>query len=105
MRKSCGAFVCVFLALVWSPACGDDAEEARQNCSRMLDAFAKAWERCGRASYEDALSELEPQFSCDDAESSSSGRSDRCVRAVDALSCPAVEAGTIPDVCTESISD
>lgn len=83
-------------------ACGDGV--ASDDCERIADAYAKSWQRCMRASYDDAKKTWDSALSCDKAKTSDSSKVDACVSALGTLDCSSVTGGSSPAPCQGALS-
>ena len=81
--------------------CGSDATG---DCEKLADAYARAWQRCMRGTYDSAKKIWDDALMCGKASSSNGGKVDACVSALDALDCTAVTNGTSPAACSDSVS-
>jgi hypothetical protein len=98
----------VAFAALLAVSCGGSSQEqqtaqAQSGCEGIVDAFAKAWERCGRESYQNARDFWSEALDCQSVTSADSVRVDQCVSALDAQACSAVESNTQPDACTGAL--
>ena len=97
-------FVASVVALSSLSACGGGnegapKEEAQDSCYLVVDAFARAWDRCGRRPYPEAYDLFMTAFPCDDVEGADADAVDACLSDVDAIDCAAVQSGATPDSC------
>jgi hypothetical protein len=91
--------LCAGLVLMAASCGGGGGSAAEAQCSSIVDAFARAWERCGRQTYDDAHAIFSDAFECETATAHDPEGVQQCVSDVDALSCAVVESGGSPASC------
>ena len=100
-NSRCNGFVPIILgAFLMLNACGDEAGDARSACDSVAEAWARAWDRCDRDSYDRALDLFTTQLGCGEVDELK-GNPDRCVNALDDLNCAQVDSGSNPGSCQE----
>ncbi|HEX4338534.1 MAG TPA: hypothetical protein VH062_21665 [Polyangiaceae bacterium] len=95
------AVVIVLSTLLASVACGSG--DAENDCDKVVDAYAHAWQRCMRETYDEAKKTFSDALMCGKASSSNSAQVDTCVSALDAQDCAAVTNNTVPTACNDTI--
>ena len=90
----------IVLALGFAYGCGSDPTE---DCGKLIDAFAHAWERCGRTTYDAAKKDFSMALPCDQVKDSNADAVDQCVNDLNALNGAACDAvknkGQFPTSC------
>ena len=96
----------VAIALLIAIGCGgeDEATPAESACDKLVDAFASAWERCGRESYDGAQKFWADALDCGSIESFDAAAVDECAADVGALSCAAVQDPASPNSCARALA-
>ena len=82
---------------------GDDAAAAESACLDIAEAYARAWERCGRDTYENAYDAWKDALICDTVEVHDGAKVNDCVDDLAAQSCAAVETNASPPSCTNAL--
>ena len=95
----------ITLALGFGYGCGSDPGD---DCGKLVEAFARAWERCGRTTYDSAKKTFGMALPCDKVKDSNADQVDQCVNDLNALNGPACDAvkatGNTPPSCTGALS-
>jgi hypothetical protein len=92
----------VIVTLGAALGCGDGG--ATDDCEKVADAYAKSWQRCMRASYDDAKKTWDTALSCGKVKASKTSQVDACVSALNTLDCASVTGGTSPAPCQGALS-
>jgi hypothetical protein len=98
MSASALWFVVTLTAFFSGIGCGGGAAES--DCDKLVDAYARAWQRCGRATYDDAKKTWSDALMCSKASSSNSGQVDMCANALATFDCTAITNGNSPSQCS-----
>ena len=100
-----GKGLAIVLALGFAYGCGSDPAD---DCGKLVEAFARAWERCGRGTYDAAKMNFSSALPCDQVKDSNATQVDQCVNDLNALngaSCDTVKKnGTFPTSCMGALS-
>ncbi len=85
--------------LVWLlAACSSGGSSPPSACDAIVEELASSWERCKRSTYEAAYDSFAEAFECDRLGPSGTDPQP-CLEAIDALTCPMVSGGVIPQSC------
>jgi hypothetical protein len=102
---SYGRGLAIALALGFAYGCGSDPGD---DCGQLVEAFARAWERCGRNTYDEAKKNFSMAFPCSTVKDSNPDQVDACVHDLNALNgaaCDAVKSGgSFPASCMGALS-
>jgi hypothetical protein len=91
-----------FSSLLVATGCGGDESEAetRTNaCLTIVDAYASAWDRCGKDTYENANEILVEAMQCDEVREYDAAEVDQCISELEDMSCTSVNISTVPHSC------
>ncbi len=91
--------VLLVASLGFTAACGDDA--STDDCARVVDAFARSWDRCKFTSYDSAEKSWSKALSCGSAKGWDGSTVNACVNALNALDCGSVPSS--PASCTKIV--
>ena len=95
----------ITLALGLAYGCGNDPAD---DCAQLLDAFARAWERCGRKSYDAAKKDFTNALPCSTVKNSNPDLVEQCENDLNNLNgaaCDSVKnGGTFPASCMGALA-
>ena len=97
MRPSTARAVLLIGSAFVAFAC--DNGSASDACDQVVDAFAHAWQRCGRGTYEDQKAKFASAFNCPATKDYDEDKVNQCVSALNSLDCNAVKNGVSPGAC------
>ncbi len=99
-NRMCRSTTCALVLLtsvLFAFACSDGS--ATDACDQVVDAFARAWSRCGRGTYEELKANFATAFNCPATKNFDQDKVNQCVSTLNALDCSAVMSGTSPGAC------
>jgi hypothetical protein len=99
-----GKGLAIALGLGFAYGCGSSPAD---DCGKLVEAFARAWERCGRGTYDSAKKNFSTALPCNQVKDSNADQVDQCVNDLNALNgaaCDSVKTnGTFPASCTGAL--